>query len=204
MFHEIYPIPVYNTKLDNHLQVQKDFEEVVKDDSNFKQNSGWHCNVDTTFGLVDANSLPFQNFIKGAIRGLNEYLRHLGIDQPVSYGVECWLNRYNKNQHQELHNHAGACVISCAYMMNLPPDSGKFVFYRNTYDFFHNSKLPLLTSNHFIYNNRITPPLEEGDIVFFPSVLEHYVTVNESNKTRATISANFTINERINEEEPNK
>jgi paraquat-inducible protein B len=60
MFHEIYPIPVYNTKLDNHLQVQKDFEEVVKDDSNFKQNSGWHCNVDTTFGLVDANSLPFK------------------------------------------------------------------------------------------------------------------------------------------------
>ena len=80
------------------------------DDSNFKQNSGWHCNVDTTFGLIDANSLPFQNFIKGAIRGLNEYLRHLGIDQPVSYGVECWLNRYNKNQHQELHNHAGACT----------------------------------------------------------------------------------------------
>ena len=77
-------IPIYNTKLDNHLQVKKDFEEVVKDDSNFKQNR-WHCNVDTTFGLVDANSQPFQNFIKGAIRGLNEYLRHLGVDSPVKW-----------------------------------------------------------------------------------------------------------------------
>ena len=85
-------------------------------------------------------------------------------------------------------------------MMNLPKDGGKFVFYRNTYDFFHNSKLPLLTSGHFIYNNRITPPLEEGHIVFFPSVLEHYVTTNQSDEVRATISANFTINERPDEE----
>ena len=41
---------------------------------------GWHCNVDTTFGLVDANSLSFKTLLKGAIMGLNEYLRHLGVD----------------------------------------------------------------------------------------------------------------------------
>ena len=204
MFHEIYPIPVYSTKLSNHEVVQKDFAEVIKDDNNFGKNPGWHCDVDTTFGLPEANNLPFQNFLKGAVMALNDYLKHLGVDYPVKYGVECWLNRYGKNQNQELHNHAGACVISCAYMMNLPKDSGKFVFYRNTYDFFHNSKLPLLTSGHFIYNNRITPPLEEGDIVFFPSVLEHYVTTNNSDEVRSTISANFTINERPDEEKSDK
>ena len=36
--------------------------------------------------------------------------------------------------------------------------------------------------------------------MFFPSVLEHYVTSNQSDEVRATISANFTINERIDEE----
>jgi ectoine hydroxylase-related dioxygenase (phytanoyl-CoA dioxygenase family) len=85
-------------------------------------------------------------------------------------------------------------------MLKLPPDSGRFVFYRNTYDFFHSSSLPSCSSEPFRYNNRITPPLREGDIVFFPSVLEHYVTVNESDETRATISANFTIKERTDEE----
>ena len=40
--------------------------------------------------------------------------------------------------------------------------------------------------------------------MFFPSVLEHYVTVNESDETRVTISANFTINERIDEEKSDK
>ena len=200
MFIDLYSIPVFAEPLETHNQVQEDFTNIIQDDSNFNKYPSWYCNVDTTFGLPDSNKLPFHNFIKGAVAGLNTYLKKLGVDCSVSYGVECWLNRYSKNQHQELHNHAGESVISCAYMLKLPPNSGRFVFYRNTYDFFHGSSLPSLSTEPFRYNNRITPPLREGDIVFFPSVLEHYVTVNESDETRVTISANFTVNERIDEE----
>jgi ectoine hydroxylase-related dioxygenase (phytanoyl-CoA dioxygenase family) len=35
--------------------------------------------------------------------------------------------------------------------------------------------------------------LKDGDIVFFPSSLEHYVTYNKTDKIRASISANFGI-----------
>tara|TARA_X000000368_G_C23054732_1_gene723293 strand:+ start:1880 stop:2491 length:612 start_codon:yes stop_codon:yes gene_type:complete len=200
MFIDLYSIPVFSQPLSTHAEVKEDFSSVINDDSNFNKYPSWYCNVDTTFGLPESSKLPFHNFIKGAVSGLNSYLGKLGVDSNVAYGVECWLNRYSKNQHQELHNHAGESVISCAYMLKLPPDSGRFVFYRNTYDFFHNSTLPGLSSEPFRYNNRVTPPLREGDIVFFPSVLEHYVTVNESDNIRATISANFVIKERNNEE----
>tara|TARA_B100000925_G_scaffold289721_1_gene273253 strand:+ start:2583 stop:3182 length:600 start_codon:yes stop_codon:yes gene_type:complete len=196
MLINLYAIPVYAIPLSTHQLVQDDFADIIKEDKHFEKNPNWYCNVDTTFGIPEANKLPFHNFIKGAVQGLNEYLEHLGVNQSVGYGVECWLNRYNKNQHQELHNHAGDSVVSCAYMLKLPPDSGNFVFYRNTYDFFHNSKLPSLSDMPFKYNNRVTPPLKEGYIVYFPSVLEHYVTVNETDSTRATISANFVIEER--------
>ena len=40
------------------------------------------------------------------------------------------------------------------------------------------------------------PPLEEGDIVFFPSNLEHYVSNNTSDQVRSTISANFVLSEK--------
>jgi ectoine hydroxylase-related dioxygenase (phytanoyl-CoA dioxygenase family) len=38
---------------------------------------------------------------------------------------------------------------------------------------------------------RYTPNLQEGDIVLFPSTLEHYVTHNNTDTIRSTISANF-------------
>jgi len=203
MLQNLYSIPVYKTKLPDHELVQKDFEEVLKDDKHFSTVPTWYSNVETTFGNPQGNELPFQRFIKSAVLGLNGYLEHFDLDQPIKYGIECWVNRYKETAHQEIHNHAGKSIISCAYMMNTPPNSGNFVFYRNTYDFFHLSTLPTLTSNAFKYNNRITPPLKEGDIVYFPSTLEHYVTGNNTNETRATISANFILEVRDDEEERN-
>ena len=40
----------------------------------------------------------------------------------------------------------------------------------------------------------------EGDIVYFPSTLEHYVTENKTDSTRATISANFILEIKENDE----
>ena len=83
-------------------------------------------------------------------------------------------------------------------MMKTPPDSGKFMFYNNVYDHFWQTDLPALSTSDFKYNNRITPPMEEGDIIYFPSNLNHYVSPNNTEKTRATISANFIIKDRAN------
>ena len=38
--------------------------------------------------------------------------------------------------------------------------------------------------------------IQEGDIVFFPSNLEHYVSNNTSDQVRSTISANFVLSEK--------
>jgi uncharacterized protein (TIGR02466 family) len=200
MLQNLYAIPVYKTKLPEHEKVQKDFEDIIKKDEYFENVSSWYSNVDTTFGNPEANQLPFNEFIKNAIIVLNKYITHFNIDAPLRYGVECWLNRYKKDCYQEVHNHAGRSVFSCAYMMNTPKDSGNFVFYKNTYDDLHASGKPVLSSKPFQYNNRITPPLDEGDIIFFPSTLEHYVTGNKTNNHRATISANFILELKENEE----
>ncbi|MBJ33313.1 MAG: hypothetical protein CMC89_01140 [Flavobacteriaceae bacterium] len=200
MLQNLYAIPVYKTKLPDHEKVQQDFQDVIANDDNFDKVSSWYSNVDTTFGNPEANKLPFNAFIKNAILVLNKYITHFSVDAPLRYGVECWLNRYKKDYYQEVHNHAGRSVFSCAYMMNTPKNSGNFVFYKNTYDNLHASGLPLLSSEPFAYNNRITPPLEEGDIIFFPSTLEHYVTGNKTDNNRATISANFILELSENEE----
>ena len=200
MLQNLYAIPVYKTKLPEHEKVQQEFEDIINKDDYFEKVSSWYSNVDTTFGNPEATQLPFNTFIKSAIVVLNEYIKHFKVDAPIRYGVECWLNRYKENYHQEVHNHAGRSIFSCAYMMNTPKDSGNFVFYKNTYDNLHASGLPVLSSQPFAYNNRITPPLDEGDIIFFPSTLEHYVTGSKTNTVRATISANFILEIKQDEE----
>ena len=98
---------------------------------------------------------------------------------------------------KKFHNRPfGRAHISCAYMLKTPPKSGNFVFYNDTYDYFHQTGLPNLSSQPFKYNNRITLPCEEGEIIYFPSNLGHYVSNNESNDIRATISANFVVREK--------
>lgn len=192
----LFSIPVYKTLLKNHKTIQKDFAEVLEGTDYFGKVPTWYSNVDTTYGNREADSLPWQNFIKSAIEGLAEYLEIYKTNLPRNYQIECWLNRYKNGQHQEVHNHTGESIISCAYMLKTPPNSGNFVFYKNTYDYLHQSALPKLTTEPFPFNNRITPPLEEGEIIYFPSSLEHYVSTNDSDQIRATISANFIIKER--------
>ena len=50
MLQNLYAIPVYKIKLPEHEQIQQDFEDVLKDDSNFDNVSTWYSNVDTPFG----------------------------------------------------------------------------------------------------------------------------------------------------------
>ena len=192
----LFGIPVYKTLLKAHSQVQEDFKDVLEDDSNFSKIPTRYSNVDTTYGKPDATNLPFKQFIRSAIEGLNEYLETFQVDRQLDYQIECWVNRYSPGQFQEIHNHAGPAHISCAYMLKTPPNSGNFVFYNDTYDYFHQIGLPDLSAGAFKYNNRITPPCEEGDIIYFPSNLGHYVSDNKSDKVRATISANFVIREK--------
>ena len=199
MLVNLYSIPVYKTKLSEHEQVQEDFSEILDSDEYFNKVSTWYSPVDTTYGNPEATNLPFKTFIRSAVEGLNQYLENFSIDLPLDYRIECWINRYKEKHYQEVHNHVGVAQISCAYMMHTPEDSGNFVFYNKAYDFMHHSGLPALSTQPFRYNNRVTPPLEEGDIVFFPSNLEHYVTSNTSDKVRSTISANFVLSEKQND-----
>ena len=119
----LFGIPVYKTLLKAHSKVQEDFKEVLKQDSHFNKVPTWYSNVDTTYGNSQANNLPFKQFIRSAVEGLNEYLEVFEVDVPLDYQIECWVNRYQPGQFQEIHNHAGPAHISCAYMLKTPPNS---------------------------------------------------------------------------------
>lgn len=192
MIQQIFSTPIFITKLPNHEKVKEQFLPFLKDNKYFAKAEGWHGNLDTTFPNEPVNELPWQDFFSSAVNVAAEFIKEIGVINNVQFHGTAWLNRYYNGNYQEIHNHIGNNnAISCAYMLELPNESGNFVFFKEGQDFWNDSIRQLC--HDFDYSNRYTPKLEEGDIVFFPSNLSHYVTYNNSNNRRATISANFKV-----------
>ena len=55
------------------------------------------------------------------------------------------------------------------------------------------SKLDFSNQHQSLFHPRFTPLIEEGDLVIFPSQLEHMVPKSESDEIRITIAFNIKI-----------
>ena len=88
-----------------------------------------------------------------------------------------WGNVYEKNMSTNAHDHIGADVSSVLYV-SVPEGSGSIVFKPRP-----DPSDPGFLSKEF--------PPKEGTFYMFPSYLEHYVTRNQSDKKRISISFNF-------------
>ena len=103
-----------------------------------------------------------------------------------------WLNLYNRNYYQEIHDHAGL-DLSSVFFANDGNDFGKFFFVdRNSCNFSE------VYEDLISYSNHHQPTVKRGDIIFFSSHLLHGVSSHESDVIRKTLSGNFKLN-KVNE-----
>ena len=114
--------------------------------------------------------------------------------ESKSYGnmilTDMWLNVYESSHWQEKHIHSPG-QWSGVYYVEFDPNDHKAT------NFYHPNET-LLASNG-IQQNTLVPWVQEGDMIIFPSWLEHAAPMNNSSKRRSTISFNFFIEEEIYE-----
>lgn len=102
------------------------------------------------------------------------------------YVDEFWAHIHEKNHSSNLHHHAvvddlkNSSVLSGVYYISAPKDCGVIVF-----------QYPI---NQYEEKRYWIKP-EPGMFILFPSSLPHYVTRNNSEKKRISISFNFKLNE---------
>lgn len=193
MIKNIFGTPILITDLPNHYGIKEEFSKYLKEDKYFETVQGWNCNVETTYN-TDSAELPWNMFIESVMFCVYEYIEEFKFKSQPQMSISCWANRYKNNQYQEVHNHlSNNNAISLSYMMDLPENSGDFVFYKEGNDFWHTVGVSSLCDENstIMSNNRFTPKVREGSVILFPSYLDHYVTYNKSQNTRATISANI-------------
>lgn len=191
--HSLFSIPVRVVDLENHTQIKEAFAPWISSTHPELRNQKlWECDTKSTFGQAN-REIPFELLRSSLDSHLQDYISEFFRPQNDARveEKEIWLNVYSKGDYQEIHNHVGnRTVISMAYMLAQPARSGSFVFYRNGDTFFRG--LTDYVRPDFS-RDRVAPGLREGQAVFFPSSLPHYVSPHQSDSLRATVSANYWV-----------
>ena len=84
---------------------------------------------------------------------------------------EYWFNSTTKGQKTAIHNHNEKAIISGVYYLQVPHNSGN-LFFKNE------------------FKEEIEIESKKGEIIFFPSMLDHYVSESLTNENRLSLSFN--------------
>lgn len=186
---------VYWNKIENHNEIKKEYyPKILNSQQKLQRKNKWLAKCTTSFGHEEENNIfandKFLNEVvwKSFDDMLEKNLTCYSLPSQ-SYLYEVWFNTYKEGDFQEVHDHQGANFIkdnaihamtySAIYLMHLE-EKNKTVFYQT-------SPCPGdYGKNNFCYT---TEHIEEGNIIFFPSNLLHYVL--PCSKNRCTVSFNI-------------
>ena len=184
---EAFPTLIYRYHLEDQDPIKARVEEYYKQNK-LKENTPdqWNCNLFTSYG---SGKFPIGECLDAFTPTLDEFQT-----ESQSYGnmilTDLWLNVYESQNWQEKHIHSPG-QWSGVYYVHFDPNEHKAT------NFYHPCETLLATAG--ITQNTLVPWVQEGDMIIFPSWLEHAAPMNKSSKMRSTISFNFFIEEEIYE-----
>jgi len=206
MIIDLFPIHVYLGKVKEHKKIKSLClnyieKEYSKNPSTFVD--AWDADVFTTFGKnID---FKWENVFPHLMPNIIQYAIDLNIKGNPRI-ESAWFNAYKHNQSQEIHDHlpnqfSGIYYISYDKEQHLPTIflnpyrqgsvtfAPQFNLSEKNFDSTFNQLVgipPTWVSQSFL-------KIEEGDIIIFPSFLEHKVPRQKSNILRSTLSFNLTF-----------
>tara|TARA_Y100000592_G_scaffold454_1_gene689 strand:+ start:1672 stop:2211 length:540 start_codon:yes stop_codon:yes gene_type:complete len=162
-----------NNVFPNHVAVKNlnllNFKVVGKD-----LKKTFESNIETSLNgvtLFDQNSI---NYLNMELREILGYLLKPYCDNFVFNVNGIWINKYKSEDYQGAHIH--------------PSDFSFIIYYKikKSYTVFNSPIKNLLEMfDSKIFFKHYEPELKQGDIIVFPSYLEHWVRPNSDNTTVA-------------------
>ncbi len=190
---------VYWEKVKNHTNIKNKYYPIILqhkekygDYCKDVIKSKWNCDCYSSFFMRDnnlhvnfeddfLNDVIWETFDK-MLYDLNKSILNVPIPKN-SYILDLWYNNYTKGMFQEIHNHEGNNITihySGIYLLDLK-ENNTTVFIDNTHCKLYD------TSSGF--KNFKTDHITEGNVIFFPSELMHFV--NPCFTDRTTVSFNI-------------
>ena len=177
---EAFPTLLYRYHIDDNDAIKARVEEYYKENK-FQTDvpDQWNCDLFTSYG---SGKFPIGECLDAFTPTLDEFQT-----EAQCYGsmilTDLWMNVYETKHWQEKHIHSPGQWSGIYYAIFDSKEHSPTHFYHPNEN--------LLASNGIDSNATLEPKIQEGDMIIFPSWLEHAAPLNKSSKLRATISFNF-------------
>ena len=187
--HQLFPTPVYSSKLDRVL-TKKELKTISQYKKELVPNAGY---MSSSENYVLKNT-ALNNLKKDLHTKVIDYFSEVVCpnDSIIPYITQSWINYTEANQFHHRHNHPNS-YVSGVFYINTDKEVDKIRFFK---DDFKRIELECKKFNEFNATSW-SCPVETGDIVLFPSTLNHGVDRKKGTNTRISLSFNVFIKGKI-------
>jgi uncharacterized protein (TIGR02466 family) len=172
-------------------QVEYYYAQKAEENPN-NQPGSWGCKVHTTFGSKTDKLFKIKDFYKNDIM---RFFRQIEMPPVEVDADDIWINVYKKGQWQENHHHHGDkdVYFSAVHFLKYNKETHPPLIFNNPQNILMTPNQLGRCTNLSYWDLDHSVDVYEGDIIFFPSYLEHQVNVQETDEDRITISFNVKI-----------
>ena len=181
--YQLFPEAVYFSKLDREL-TKKELKMIAQYKEKTKDNDGNNRTKDSY--ILEHKAL--KNIKKDLNKKVIDYFNKIicPTNSILPYITQSWINYTERNEFHHRHSHSNS-YLSGVFYIDANKEFDKIKFFKSGYSPF---KLPQTQFN--IFNSSTWwYPVESGDVILFPSSLEHGVEITEGINTRTSLAFNI-------------
>ena len=191
----LFPVPIIKIKFKDHHKYN--FPEVEKKET---IPPGWECSVDTSFPDIDPDDPVVSPTVKKNLMAdiktsIVEVFEELNIPTNIDF-QQFWYNIYHDDQGQEKHNHLAWIGAKNLYWCGIyyNKNSSPTAFHRGS-GLYETQRFPDYnnTAMSHILSDIFYLPVEDGDIILFPSWINHSVKSEPQHKDKMRMTFSFNI-----------
>jgi uncharacterized protein (TIGR02466 family) len=192
ILHGIFPTPILIVNIGREFtDDEKSFFDLQKETI-----------VNNLGNITSADNYLMKNKVMADINNellfaLNHYMDKIIVpkDDVKPYITQSWLNWTEKGQFHHRHAHQNSYLSGVLYI-NTDEEKDKIIFFNDGYEKIHvySKEWNLFNSKSWFFN------VKPGDIIVFPSHLQHMVEPTTSDETRVSLSFNTFLRGKIGDE----
>lgn len=163
-------VPLFLSTVENHHVIKDEILSAISSSGKYSVDKKEFKLQHTDWHLNREESRPYWSIIANNVF---KHLEEVAAKFNVVNGnvVNYWVQQYGKDDFHTWHTH-GNCMFSSIYYVELPNK----------------------TETKFrVFKNEFCIPVKEGDILTFPSCIEHCSPKNKSESQKTVIAFNFNV-----------
>lgn len=185
VINSIFPTPIYISKIDRELTKKELFfidnskSDTYNNEGNKTSNDNYILNNKAFKNLKEELNLKVKDYFDKVISPANKI---------TPYITQSWLNYTETNQYHHKHAHPNS-LVSGVFYINCHEEHDNIKFFNDNY-----KTIKLETKNWNIWNSESWWfSVKTGDVILFPSSLNHMVETKQGTDTRISLAFNVFI-----------